>query len=188
MTPEKSDFEPLWIPRSRLVRGSVPSTVLDWLLDQASLTKRLQTACAGRFRVRVLSQGWARPMLNEARALGLDPRKYAMVRQVELLCDDTPWVYARTIIPRKTLAGRLRRLAHLQSQSLGAVLFASPTMRRGEVEIANILANSKVHGLIERRGGHLPASVWARRSVFRVYKKPLLVSEIFLPDMEKLHF
>lgn len=188
MTPARNDFEPAWTPRSRIVRGSVPVTVLDWLLDQASLTKRLQTACAGRFRVRVLSQGWARPMLNEARALRLDPRKYAMVRQVELLCDDTPWVYARTIIPRKTLSGRLRRLTHLQSQSLGAVLFASPTMRRGEVEIANILANSKLHDLIERRGGHLPSSVWARRSVFHVHNKPLLVSEIFLPDMEKLHF
>ena len=184
----KIHSEPLWIPQSRLVRSDIPSTVLDWLLDEASLTKRLQSVCRGRFRVRVLSQGWARPMVNEAQVLGLHPYKYAMVRQVELLCDETPWVYARTIIPRKTLKGRLRRLAHLQSQSLGAVLFASPTMRRGEVEIANILVNSTVHKLFEDQGGHLPESAWARRSVFHLYEKPLLVSEIFLPAMEELHF
>lgn len=184
----KTRAEPLWIPRSRLLRSNVPLAVLDWLLDEDSLTKRLQTVCRGRFRVRVLSQGWARPMINEAQALGLPPHKYAMVRQVELLCDETPWVYARTIIPHRTLKGSLRRLAHLQSQSLGAVLFASPTMRRGEVEIANILANSRVHKLIEDQGGHLPRSVWARRSLFHLQDKPLLVSEIFLPAMEELHF
>jgi len=184
----KTHSEPLWIPRSRLSRSDIPLTVLDWLLDEASLTRRLQSVCRGNFRVRVLSQGWARPMINEAQALGLHPQKFAMVRQVELLCDETPWVYARTIIPRKTLKGRLRRLAHLKSQSLGAVLFASSTMRRGEVEIANIVADSAIHELIEDQGGHLPASVWARRSVFQLYHKPLLVSEIFLPAMEELHF
>lgn len=178
----------IWVPRSRLLRAHVPPTVLDWLLDEASLTKRLQIACKGRFRVRVLSQGWTRPMASEAWTLGLNPYKYAMVRQVELLCDETPWVYARTVIPRRTLSGPLRKLAHLQSQSLGAILFASPTMRRGEVEVANIVADSKTHQLITRRGGHLPGSVWGRRSVFHIYEKPLLVSEIFLPAMEKLHF
>jgi len=188
MKPVTTLSEPVWSPRSRLLRASVPSTVLDWLLYEASLTRRLQTVCPGRFRVRVLSQGWARPMLNEAQALQLDPNKYAMVRQVQLLCDETPWVYARTIIPRATLSGSLRRLAHLQSQSLGAVLFASPTMRRGEVEVANVVANSKLHELLEGRDGHLPAAVWGRRSVFHVHNKPLLVSEFFLPAMEKLHF
>ncbi len=184
----KINSEPLWIPRSRLLRSDIPDSVLDWLLDEASLTRRLQTACPGRFRVRVLSQGWARPMANEAAVLGLNPCKYALVRQVELMCDETPWVYARTIMPQRTLHGKLRRLVHLQSQSLGAILFASPTMERGEVEIANILANSKIHKMIEQQGGHLPESVWARRSVFHIFKKPLLVSEIFLPAMEQLHF
>jgi chorismate--pyruvate lyase len=162
--------------------------MLDWLLDKASLTKRLQSVCQGRFSVRVLSQGWERPMLNEAQALGIDPRRSALVRQVELLCDNTPWVCARTIIPRSTLSGPLRKLAHLKSQSLGAILFASPTMQRGEVEVSNISSSSKTHRLIAQRGAKLPESLWGRRSVFRVYDKPLLVCEFFLPAMKKLHF
>jgi len=180
--------EAIWIPRSRLLGSHVPSSVLDWLLDKASLTKRLQTACRGRFSVRVLSQGWTRPMLNEAHALGIEPGRFALIRQVELLCDNTPWVCARTIIPRSTLSGPLRKLAHLQSQSLGAILFASPTMQRGEVEISNISSTSKTHQLISRRGAKLPDRLWGRRSVFRVHDKPLLVCEFFLPAMQKLHF
>lgn len=180
--------EAIWTPRSRLLRAHVPSAILDWLLDKASLTKRVQTACHGRFSVRVLSQGWMRPMLNEALALGIDPGRTALVRQVELLCDNTPWICARTIIPRTTLTGPLRKLAHLQSRSLGATLFASPTMQRGEVEITKISTTSKTHQLISQRGAKLPESLWGRRSVFRVYDKPLLVCEFFLPAMEKLHF
>jgi len=166
----------------------VPSTVLDWLLDKASLTRRLQTTCEGKFSVRVLSQGWSRPMLNEAHELGIDPRRLALVRQVELLCNNTPWVCARTIIPRSTLSGPLRKLAHLQSQSLGAILFASPTMQRGEVEISNITSASKTHRLLARSGAKLPDSLWGRRSVFHVFDKPLLVCEFFLPPLQKLHF
>jgi chorismate--pyruvate lyase len=180
--------EATWIPRSRILGSHVPSTVLDWLLDKASLTKRLQSACQGKFSVRVLSQGWSRPMLNEAHALGMDPHHLALIRQVELLCDNTPWVCARTIIPSSTLSGPLRKLAHLQSQSLGAILFASPTMQRGEVEISNISSASKTHQVLAQRGAKLPESLWGRRSVFRVFDKPLLVCEFFLPTMQKLHF
>ena len=180
--------EPVWVPGSRVVRSKVPAGVLNWLLDQASLTRRLQTVCSGEFRVHVISQAWSRPMMNEAKALRLSPGKFALVRQVELLCGDVPFVYARTVIPRKTLSGSLRRLAHLQSRSLGATLFALPGMRRGEVEIANLRGSSRVHRLLSERGIILPPSVWARRSVFHVYDKPLLVSEVFLPAMEELHF
>jgi len=180
--------EAVWIPHSRIMGARAPESILDWLLDKASLTKRLQTACAGKFSIRVLSQGWARPMLNEAHVLGIDPHRFALIRQVELRCDDKAWVCARTIIPRTTLTGSMRKLAHLKSQSLGAVLFASPTMQRGEVEISNINSTSKTHTYLAKRGAKLPDSLWGRRSVFYVSGKPLLVCEFFLPAMQKLHF
>jgi len=166
----------------------VPATVLDWLLDKASLTKRLQNACDGKFSVRVLSQGWGRPMLNEAHVLGIPPHRAVLIRQVELLCNNIPWVCARTIIPGSTLSGPLRKLAHLKAQSLGAILFASPTMQRDEVEITNIDSTSKTHRVLARCGAKLPESLWGRRSVFRVFDRPLLVCEFFLPAMQELHF
>jgi chorismate--pyruvate lyase len=146
------------------------------------LTLRLQQLCPGEFRVQVLSQVRDTPRLDEAQVLGMRPREMAIVRQVRLLCGGVPWVYARTVIPVTSLRGKLQRLAGLGTRPLGGVLFADPGMRRGIVELAELLPG---HAVYAAATGHLrqrPAAIWGRRSVFRMSGKPLLVSEIFLPD------
>jgi len=172
-----------WKPNSRFLRTAIPDELYGWLLDPASLTRRLQQLCPGRFRVRVLAQGWGAPRLDEARALGIQAGRRAMIRQVQLLCDDRPWVYARTVIPATSLRGRLRRLAHLGTRPLGAMLFADPGMRRGIVELACIGRGETLYADATRGIRQRPAAIWGRRSVFRVLDKPLLVSEIFLPGL-----
>jgi len=142
---------------------------LDWLLDSSSLTRRLQQVCKGQLRVIPVRQHWHMPQLNEAQALGIRPRELCFIREVHLWCESRPWVYARTVIPVSTLTGNQRRLTRLGKKSLGAVLFADPGMQRSHIEIAR---------LKER-----PEEVWGRRSVFSLDKKPLLVSEIFLPEI-----
>lgn len=177
--------EPHWSEQRQLLRTHVPADRLDWLLDTESLTHRVRQACGGRFRVRVLSQGWGRPRRSEARVLKLRHSERCLVREVQLLCDERPWVFARTIIPVTTLSGPHRRLARLGSRPLGAVLFADPSMRRGAVQIAAITAR---HGVFARATctlTHRPAQIWGRRSVFHVGGKPLLVSEIFLPGIKQ---
>lgn len=170
-----------WRTGKQLSRTAPTAALRDWLLDTGSLTRRVQQACGGRFRVQVEMQGWARPRLDEYRALGLRIGRIALIREVHLLCDERPWVFARTVIPVTTLRGRQRRLAHLGSRPLGAVLFADPHMQRGPVQVARIargsaLFTAAVQGLQRR-----PEEVWGRRSVFRLGGKPLLVSEFFLP-------
>jgi chorismate--pyruvate lyase len=180
--------EPVWIPRRRIRSGQVPENILHWLLDRASLTQRIVAACSGEFRVKVLAQAWIRPMSNESQALGMDIGGYALVRQVQLLCDDVPWVYARTVIPRSTLTGRERRLAFLKSKSLGAMLFADPSMRRSEVQVVRATVRDRLHGVVAGHLEHAPAEIWGRRSVFTLRDKPLLVSELFLPVVEDKGF
>lgn len=177
----------IWRPAAQLSRASVPDRYLPWLLDPSSLTQRIMAVCHGRFRVEVLSLGWARPLPDERRRLNLREGERALVRQVQLMCDERPWVYARTVIPRATLSGRERRLAHLGTRPLGAALFADPTMEREAVEVARVLRGSTLFALATRGPASAPAEVWGRRSVFRIGKKkggkPLLVSEIFLPEI-----
>jgi len=180
--------EPVWVPRKRFVRSQAPLAILHWLLDRASLTQRIIGACDGQFRVKVLSQCWARPMSNEARVLGMSMSGRALVRQVQLLCNDVPWVYARTVIPRRTLTGRRRRLAHLKSRSLGAMLFADPSMLRGEIQLTRLTVRDKLHALVAHQLDQSPQVMWGRRSLFTLSHKPLLVSEIFLPVMETHQF
>lgn len=175
--------EPVWRRHNRVLRSEVPLDWRRWLVDADSLTRRLQSACNGHFHVEVLSQRWDVPLHNEARTMGLVDVRRAMVREVFLYCDATPWVYARTVIPASTLTGRERRLMHLGNRPLGAVLFSDPTMRRDEMELACIGPRQR---LFNRATQHLvapPDFIWGRRSVFRLRNKPLLVSEIFLPDI-----
>ena len=169
--------------RSRLFAQAVPGDMADWLFDRGSLTRRLQTACPRGFRVQLLAQGWQRPMLNEAMRLGVSPDRMALVRQVYLFCHAQPVVYARTVIPGPTLSGAERHLACLGNRPLGALLFASPNMRRDEMEVACIRPGQRI---FTRASGALPArpeAIWGRRSVFYLSGKPLLVSEVFLPGI-----
>lgn len=180
-----------WKPNGCFLRSDIPGELYGWLLDPASLTLRLQHLCDGGFRVRVISQRWDTPRLDEARALGVRPETRAIIRQVQLLCDDKPWVYARTVIPVTSLTGRLQRLAHLGTRPLGAMLFADPGMQRGRVELACIRKGETLFADATRGLRHRSACIWGRRSVFRIACKPLLVSEIFLPgfpaaDSERL--
>ena len=172
-----------WHSGSRLFLRDAPVGLFAWLLDTGSLTQRLRRACADRFRVHVLHQGWTRPSRDEARALRLRPGARAWTREVQLFCGEQPWVFARTLIPAKTLRGRGRRLTRLGAKPLGEVLFADPRVRRGPVEIARIPAGQRLHrraftGFVEP-----PATIWGRRSVFWIDDGPLLVCEFFLTDL-----
>ncbi len=160
----------------------MPRALRGWLLDTASLTLRLQQLCPGRFRVRLLSQSWGKPFQDEARVLGMPHGSRALIRQVHLLCGEQAWIYARTVIPVSSLCGRLQRLAHLGTRPLGGMLFADPGMQRGGVELARTRhrAGHACRGNLS--SGTAPAEIWGRRTVFRLADKPLLVSEIFLPD------
>ena len=180
--------EPVWIPRRRIVAGQVPENILHWLLDRASLTQRIVHSCNGPFRVQVLAQEWAKPMNNEAHALGMSGSGHALIRQVLLLCNEVPWVYARTVIPRTTLTGPERRLAYLRSKSLGATLFADPSMRRSEVQVARLTGRDRLYDVVAGFLAQPPDTFWGRRSVFTLRNKPLLVSELFLPVVEEINF
>ena len=131
--------------------------------------------------MRVLSQVRGTPCADEARLLGMPQGQRAIIRQVQLLCDGQPWIYARTVIPVTSLRGRLRRLAHLGTRPLGGMLFADPSMHRGTVQLARIRAGQALYAAAMSRLQLSPAEIWGRRSVFRIAGKPLLVSEIFLP-------
>ena len=114
----------------------------DWLLDRGSLTKRLIDASDNQLTVQVLSQRTEMARPSEILALSLPPRQRALVREVLLLANGEPWVYARSVIPLTTLTGRLRALRHLDNRPLGALLFNDPSMTRQPIEVATIVPDT----------------------------------------------
>jgi len=160
---------PYWLPPRQRWRRPPPATLPTWLDEPGSLTARLVALAQGRFRVRVLAEGWARPTPEERRCLGLHDREQAWVREVMLLGDGQPWVRARSILPRASLVGVGRRLTRLGDRSLGGLLFRDPALRRGDIACA----------CLDMEG----QPVWARRSKLMLRGHPVLVAEAFLPAL-----
>ena len=165
-----------WKVYTQLNQLDLPAHVRQWLLDEGSLTTRLIQASKGDFQVQVLEQSWRTPFLNEAKLLGLKSRQKALIREVLLICEGTPWVYARSVIPYQSLHGRLRFLRKLQNSALGALLFKDPNLQRSHFQVDKISLPQ----------APIPATsattVYGRRSLFHLYNKPLLVAEVFLPN------
>jgi len=161
----------------------VPVDISPWLFDQGSLTRKILLSCNEAFRVEVISQHWQRPMLNEALRLGAQPEQHALIREVLLYCGDKPWVFARSVLPRKTLTGQRRFLGKLGSRPLGHILFSDPTIQRDALEVAEIKKGQRMFRCATESLAQAPESVWGRRSVFYLHKKPLLVNEVFLPSI-----
>jgi chorismate--pyruvate lyase len=154
--------------------------LLDWLLDPSSLTARLKKHC-NEFRVEVLGQQITQCSASEANDDVLAGED-VLVREVLLFCDNKPQVFARSLLPLKSLTGEEKQLAELGEQSLGQVLFNNPNLVRKCIEIASFDKTSSVSLLVKSLALNEQALLWGRRSVFVLQNKPIMVAEVFLPD------
>lgn len=169
-----------WCNQKGCFSTELNAEIKSWLFDSGSLTSRLIKHCSGKFSVKVLSVKRATPTPDEVKVLKLKARSHAIIRQVLLLCDDQPLVYARTIIPVSSLRGSLRGIVLLGNKSLGAVLFADKKMQRKPMEITSLKVSHKFHALT---GCSSDEAIWGRRSIFILKNQELLVSEFFLPEL-----
>lgn len=165
-----------WRPAA-IARPERPAA--DWLRDRGSLTHRLR-AC-GRFAVEPLGQSLCAPRADEARMLGLAPRRWAWIRQVLLTLDGTPVVYARSVLPLTSLKGANRRLAQMRRQALGMELFRPPAAHRAAVWMARV--PPRVLPTAVDVDVDVDEPIWGRQSLFYKRDHPLLVAEFFLPAL-----
>ena len=164
-----------WAPVHRVNKVKVPTTLWPWLITKASLTAKLQTL--GTLTVEVLEDTWGTPTARERRRLGLRPREAARIRTVLLKVDGVSVIYARSIIPAKSLKGHWRQVKHLKNKPLGGYLFKHRALFRSGVEVTQ---------LPKQMFPDQSNTVWARRSVFQQYGAGILVNEAFFDDINQL--
>ncbi|WP_085300492.1 chorismate--pyruvate lyase family protein [Cognaticolwellia mytili] len=157
----------------------ISNTLRDWLLDPASLTARLKHH-SKKFRIEVLGQAIEPCSDLEANTDILAGEK-VLVREVLLYCDGIAQVFARSLLPLKSLTGEQQQLADLGTQSLGQVLFNHPELVRKKIEVAAFDQQSTVAKIAEHLSLKVLQPMWGRRSVFVLDAKPLMVAEVFLP-------
>lgn len=163
-------------------RATVPAALRPWLTDPASLTARIR-ARSKEFAVQVRAQRLGRPNRDEARLLGLRRGELAWIREVLLIADGRPVVFARSVLPRAGLRGVWRLFQGMGARPLGAALFADPRIARQPLACIGLdRRDARYHRIAAGLAGQaLPARVWARRSVFLLRGRALLVSEAFAP-------
>jgi chorismate--pyruvate lyase len=153
-------------------------SIANWLYDHNSLTKKLESKCS-HFSVRVKQQVSVKP--SDTLSNYFEKEDKILVREVFLCCEGIPVVFAQTEIPFSTLTEQQTQLAEIGQQSLGRFLFQDPSMLRGQIEVTEFTHDSLFHQLTEDLQQTAIYSLWARRSLFYLNNKPLLVSELFLP-------
>ncbi len=131
----------------------------------------------------MVSLGWGRTLYSEGAILRMRRGEAAIIREVELLVDDVPWVFARTIIPASSLRGPAKRLTLLGTKPLGEVLFAEPHTERVMMEMASLNRRHNLFNKAVRNMGSQPEQLWGRRTLFNLSGSNLLVNELFLPTL-----
>lgn len=109
-----------------------------------------------------------------------------MRREVFLYCGDRPVVFAHSVLPLASLRGAWAKLGKLGNRPLGATLFANPCVRRAPLEYKRL---NQRHPLYQRACARLdrpPTYLWARRSLFALHGRRILVTEVFLPAILEL--
>lgn len=185
--PERSRLftrEPRWLCAHRGL--SLEAPVASWLCETGSLTSRLRALCDDGFGVRVLRQGWERPFAGESLALGLEPHRRSLVREVILHCHGHPLVLARSVIPQIALRGVQRRMAHLGERPLGELLFAYRKLARLRLDVARVPACTWQAATLTLAQSEGVAGIWGRRSLYGVARGQVLVCEFFLPALLQL--
>jgi len=154
----------------------------DWLTHTFSLTARIKSRCS-HFEVRVLFEG--QDDLCHVERLLLRDQGPWRAREVLLLADGRPVVWARTVVPSRSLRGPWFFLRGLGSRPLGARLFADPLIERSQfVFLPRYRLPQKV---LVRTAPALRSDPYPAR-VARLRRKlaPAMLTEVLLPGLREI--
>ena len=167
----------------------IPSAWQYWLKGRGSLTSSLIKFSDNNFRVNVLSQKWALPTVKEALKLNEPVHIAALIREVELLCDEQVVVFARSIIPLSVYQREPVTFQGLGSKPLGHLLFNNGRARIRERDISSfsldsfsgnkaVITNDTIH--TNDKNQIDTKIVYGRATPYEYGIESILVSEFFV--------
>ena len=170
-----------WAPLSGC-ETRAPQSLLPWLAEPGLLTARVRAACGAAMSLRMLRLERASLALPLRDRLCVEDA-YCLLREVEISCGASRWIFAQSVFPATTVR-RYPWLGELGHNGLGESLARVEDVRREPLEYAEL---APTHALARAAFGDSRSSsaVWARRAVYRLGGSPILVQEVFLPDLER---
>ncbi len=173
--------EPDWKINHPGTHRHISEQAASWIYEPESITRRLRCLYNNQVNVELLLHQYSLPYISENQLLGQSNHQYSLIREVILKSNGKPLILARTVIPKKTLHGAQRILSRLGNKPLGEVIFSYPKLQRLEIQVCQIepsLWCPKIKNRID-----LNNPIWARRTIYAIKNRQLLVSEFFLPEI-----
>jgi chorismate--pyruvate lyase len=160
-------------------RERVPAVLVPWLAEPGLLTAKVRAACGTATHLRMLRLDPAPLDPHIARRLGVDDVA-CLLREIEFTCGTRRWIFAQTVLPQSSVQ-RHPWLRELGNKALGESLNAVEDVRREPLEYLELHGS---HPLAQAAGADGSGdSLWARRAVYRLGERPILVQEVFLPAL-----
>ncbi|OQW67845.1 MAG: chorismate--pyruvate lyase [Proteobacteria bacterium ST_bin12] len=153
-----------------------------WLIDDSSLTARLKARYPDLAVQPVLIKNTI-AFNDESALIGLKAVQHALVRDVLLIGNNMPVVFAHSVLPKSSLRGPWNGLGKLGNKPLGAALFANPQVKRAPLSYKKLSPHQVLYQKATQHLSIKPAYLWARRSVFSLNCANILVTEVFLPQL-----
>ena len=173
-------------PRQQwLKRPMLSGAYRKWLIDNSSLTSRLKVSYED-FAVQPVLLKNAKSFADESALLGLKASQHALIREVLLMGNNQPVVFAHSVLPRTSLRGAWRGLGRLGNEPLGATLFANPKVKRTPLEYKKLPRHHPISIRVAEHMQNSPKALWARRSIFSLNCAKILVTEVFLDELLKV--
>ena len=146
---------------------TVEGNEFSWLTEEGSLTERLKKEFDD-VKVEVIYEG----------VYLLDKNFY--VREVLLKSNNSPKIFARTLIKIEDLQAEWSSLKNLGDQSLATILFNSPDIKKTSVFYKELFLDDSMFVHINALSPIDKKSLWARRSSWEKQGTYLELLEIFL--------
>ncbi len=159
-----------WYSRDHILDSDLPAEHQLWLAHVGSMTRLMRQHAQSQFELTVVREQVGMATSRECELLNITTAD-VYAREIVMLVDGAPWLYARSVFPTQVTELADKSLLELGNQPLGRLFFHS------ESDLP------KEHELLQ--GEMFPVSVeqplYARRSTFSYQDLPALVQEVFLP-------
>lgn len=146
------------------IESKVNTSILSWLLESGPITNRIKLS--QEFELELLNDEIDEISKEEELFLNSVSKTFR-VRRVILLGNNTPVVYAKSVIPSSTIENGLSSLGKIGNAPLGDILFTPGVFTKLEMVCASFLSKEK-------------NIYWGRKIKYSVNSEPISVMEVFL--------
>ena len=152
-----------WISFEKMTILLANENIKSWLIEKGPITKRIKSKES--FKLNLIKDEISAVDDSEKKFLEESSDKIK-VREVILMGNNIPRVYAKSLIPIRTIENGFSRLGELGTKPLGDILFEKEIFKKTNVVYAQFQDQDSIF--------------WGRKTKYIVKNMPLSVMEVFL--------